>query len=57
MRRVPAAAADVGGGRVTVTVGGARIVFPADASGGRIELKGKTAAFPDRIVADYLAGP
>ncbi|HUU90028.1 MAG TPA: heparinase II/III family protein [Phycisphaerae bacterium] len=54
---VPAATADVGDGRVTVTVGGARIVFPADAPGGRIELGGKTAAFPDRIVADYLSGP
>ena len=54
---VPAATADVQDGRVTVTVGGARIAFCADAPGGRIELNGKTAAFPERLVADYLSGP
>ncbi len=54
---VPAATADVRDGRVTVTLGGAKMVFAAGTPGGRIELNGKGAPFPARIVADYLSGP
>ncbi len=40
---------------VEVTVGKARIRFAAEPTGGSIEVDGRRAAFPDGIVADYLA--
>ena len=53
---VEPAAADVRGDEVVVTVGGATIRFAAEPARGSIELGGRRAAFPDRIVADYLTG-
>ena len=52
---VEPATAEVRGEVVEVTVGKAAIRFAAEPKGGGIELDGKRAAFPRRIVADYLA--
>jgi len=51
---VEPAAVVVRGDEVEVTVGGARIRFAAEPARGSIELGGKRAVFPNRIVADYL---